>query len=144
MTKAVDEIEQELRSEKILKNAAESMRIANALLREELLIDILDGQNDDPRLLETNFTELEMEFDAEDSVFMAIGKVNRRENSLSTHKELYKVKTFIHEYFGQYMNCISVIYERRIVWILQPRGNEKRDISPRWGHKRYASYGTWP
>lgn len=126
VAKAAAEIEQELRNEEVLKNAAESMRLADAFLREELIIDILDGEKYEPVPLEANFHDLSLELSPYKPVYMAIARVNTRDSSLSTHKEMYKVKTFVHEYFSQTMNCISVIYEGRIVWILQAKGDMEK------------------
>ena len=137
IAKAASEIEQELRNEELLKNAEKSLKIADAFLREELIVDLLDGEKYDEDILKNNFHELEMELSPSRPVFMAIARVNTRGNVLPRHKELYKVKTFVHEYFNQNMDCISAIYERRIVWILQSRSDIdnsviNREISPIW------------
>ncbi len=72
--KAIEELEQELRSENIVKKAAESLKMANAILREKAIIDILEGEKYDPGSLERYFSEIDMPLKASEPVFMIIGK----------------------------------------------------------------------
>lgn len=117
--KAIEELEQELRSENIVKKAAESLKMANAILREKAIIDILEGEKYDPGSLERYFSEIDMPLKASEPVFMIIGKVGVPNTNIVTSSQLYRIKAFVEEHLKKAMKCISVVYKRRILWLLQ-------------------------
>ena len=117
--KAVDELEQELRSEEIVKKAAQNLKLANAVLRERIIIDMIEGEKQNLETLKDYFDEIDMPLDISRQTFMIIGKVTMPDMAIITNAKLYKIKAFVEEHLKRNMSCASAIYERRLILLLQ-------------------------
>ena len=118
--KAIDQLEQELRREEIVVKAAQSLELANGVLRERAIINMLEGYNYQMETLQKYFTEIEMPLDINKPTFLIIGKAAMANDMTNVH--IYRIKAFVEEHLRKFMTCVSALHDRRMIWLLQHEG----------------------
>ncbi|AEE96990.1 response regulator transcription factor [Mahella australiensis] len=118
--KAVNALDDEIKNSEIVRRAAQNLKLIKSVFIENLLTDILDGHQYEENELLSRFSEVEIPLSPAKPVFIIIGKPASSSTTVISHDKLYKTKILIEEYFKESMCCTSLLYERRLLWLLQP------------------------
>ncbi len=121
--KAAEEINEELKNDRIIDQAAKQIRLAIPVLQQEYVMDLLQGEKITLNEMQKRFKELEIELEPSAPVIMLIGRVDCwPENSTpSTRTQLlYTIQSIAAKYLAAHTRAVPAIYERtKLVWLLQ-------------------------
>lgn len=122
--RAMRELTEELRMEKLLQSSKERMQQAMTLLQTEFVTGLLLGGAPSPGELERQIADLGLPLQSGAPVLMAVGRIDRWKEPYSLYDRAlmhYAVQNVAAEYFDTAIRHISVVVDRsRIVWLVQP------------------------
>ncbi len=120
--KAIAEIEEEMKNQKIIKNAEENMIKARPLLQEKLLLDLLNGIDNSENSRNKQFEDLNIPLNTSENVLIAMGCIDSQVEKIDRTKLMYGVQSIAEDYLQDSAKLTSIIYkENNIVLFLQPK-----------------------
>jgi two-component system response regulator YesN len=128
--KALDDINKDQRNEKLILNSQDDLIQHFSELRKELILEILNGRHFMVDDLISRLRKYEILMDVSVPVFLLQGRLDDgKVNSDIENKMglIYGIRNIVKEYFKESFIMVSVIdatYD--LVWILQPKGIQKR------------------
>lgn len=122
--KAVEEIEEENRKERLIEQARMHMSMSLPVLQAKYLLDLADGWEYDGEEMEKQLEELEIPLNSRAPVLLMAGQVDCWEENISGTqklKKVYGVKDTVEAYLHKFANAVSVLFERtKMLWFIQP------------------------
>lgn len=121
---AIAEIEKEVKDEQLVYNAKLQMRMAIPLLRQEYLLNLLDGDISPLDIRERRFVELEIPLKVDLHVLLLAGKVDCWPADFDPSGKtqlLYGIQSLTEQHMISSARVIPVIYEHsKLLWLIQP------------------------
>lgn len=123
--RAVQELEAELRQERLLARTKDELRQALPSLRKEYLLELLAGAPSTPETRRRRFAELEVPLRPDLPVRLLAGRADVwRDDLLPGDRALllYGVNNMFEEFFSpKFRSVFIVVAPNRFVWLMQPR-----------------------
>lgn len=121
---AAAEIETELRTETLLKQAQEQLDDMRGLLQNDYMKRILNEQLDVREINQQQFDELAISLKADRPVLIMLGRINSLSN-LTTYsaksRQLYRIKLIAEQYLSTHVSFVDVVSEHMdLIWLIQP------------------------
>ncbi|MCU6798247.1 response regulator [Paenibacillus sp. WQ 127069] len=131
--KAAQEITTELMEGDISLKARQQLQQALPALRRDYLLELLRGEGDSVAVRARRFAELQIGLDAEQPVFVALGRVDdwREYASLSDKSlMLYSIQNIAKELLADRFGFLFIPYDKfRFVWLIQPKSSSDGESS---------------
>ncbi|MDR6882501.1 response regulator [Bacillus sp. 3255] len=124
ISRAIQTIEEEFTSKKLVEKAELHMKLAIPTLQKEYILALLHGKSKDPFRIEHDFTEIGIPLKSGIPVFLLIARVDSWRNvSMRLEQELliFALQNIMEECFGDGATFFSVVYEpSKMIWFIQP------------------------
>lgn len=123
--KAVAEIEDELRQERLMTRTRSELRAVLPTLRKEYLLELLGGEPHSEASRQRRFEELAIPLSWDKPVILLGGRVDAwREDLQPGDRELflYSFNNMFEEFFGSRYKAVFIVQTRsRFLWLMQPK-----------------------
>lgn len=133
--KAVDEIRLEASEEQVLHKARQQYLLALPSLRRDYLMDILQGEMENPAARMNWFRKLEIDLDPARPVLAALGRIDEWRTFAAPEDRallFFSIHNIAEETFKPSVRFVSFQYDRtRIIWLAQPGADQSEEEAAR-------------
>jgi two-component system response regulator YesN len=124
VSRAIQSIEDEFASKKLVEKAERHMKLAIPTLQKEYMLALLHGKSKDRFRIEQDFDEIGVPLQSGFPAFLLIARIDSWRNvSLRPEQELliFALQNIMEECLGEGATFFSVVYEQsKMIWFIQP------------------------
>ncbi|GIP31868.1 response regulator [Paenibacillus sp. J2TS4] len=148
VSRAIEELEEEFSSKKLVEKAEHHMLMAIPSLQMEFMRSLLYGKRRDHERIEAYFSEIQLPLHGKDRALLLMARIDSwRDISMRPDQELlvYAVQNITEECLGPNVAFFAIVYDQsRIVWFIQPKKTDPSVYSEedRWQRTFYFVKGT--
>lgn len=147
VARAIQALDEEFTSRKLVEKAEQHMRRAIPSLQKEYMVALLHGKSKDRFRLEKDFAEIGIPLESGFPVFLLIARIDSWRNVLMRPEQellIFAVQNIMEECLGEGAAYFSVVYEHsQMIWFIQPKKLEAQsEEGEAWRRTFYFVKGT--